>query len=600
MDFMEFICKIAGQAGAGVMVAGRMIINCFTRGGYCVVGYPEYPSLIRGGHNTVQVRVSDKPINSPLHYQDVLVALNKDGIFYHMSDMSEGGIIIYDHLIDVSKMEIRDDVKMHPLPLSELTKEVGGTEQMKNTAAVGAALALIDYPFEKLEGILKDLFGKKGDEIVNMNIKTARAGYDHIKEHKIESRHKVHPISDDRCIAITGNESIALGAVKGGMKFYSAYPMTPASSILHYLVKVERDFELVVKQTEDEIAALNYTIGASFAGARSMVGTSGGGFALMAEAFGLAAISETPVVVAVAQRVGPSTGMPTWTEQGDLNFVLNASQGDFPKVVLAPGDINEAFALSAKAHNLAEKYQLPVVVLTDKHLSESVFCTDGFPEVKIERGKLQDSVPELDKMKRFERYKLADDGVSPRTVPGTPNGMHVATSYEHDETGFSSESFIMRVKQADKRMKKLDTLLPEMDPPAVYGEPNAEITLVGWGSMKLSVLDALPLLKEKGLSVNFIHFNHIFPLDHGKVKSLLGSAKKLVNIENNSSAQFAGLLRKEAGIEFDTHLLKYDGRPIYPEQIVEEMVEISKGKKGRITIVEKEDKEYYNPQRHGL
>lgn len=594
---MEFICKIAGQAGAGVMVAGRMLINCFTRGGYSVVGYPEYPSLIRGGHNTVQIRVSDNKINSPLHFQDVLVALNKDGIFYHMNDMKSGGIIIYDHLIDISKLEIRKDVKMHPLPLAELTKEMGGTEQMKNTAAVGAAIALIDYPFEILEGILRDIFEKKGEEVVKININTAKAGYDYILQNKISAIHKLKPLSDKRCIAITGNEAIALGAVKAGMKFYSAYPMTPASSILHYLITVERDFELVVKQTEDEIAALNYAIGASYAGARSMVGTSGGGFALMAEAFGLASISETPVVVVVAQRVGPSTGMPTWTEQGDLNFVLNASQGDFPKVVLAPGDIDEAYLLTAKAHNIAEKYQLPVVVLTDKHLSESVFCTNNFPEVSIERGKIAKDLPVLDKNKRYFRYKLTSDGVSPRPFPGTPNGMHVATSYEHDEYGFSSESFHMRVIQTDKRMKKLETIFPEMDLPKVYGEENADITLVGWGSMKLSILDALPLLKNLGLKVNFVHFNHIFPMNIEGVKNILLKSKKLVNVENNSTAQFAGLLRKETGINIESHLLKYDGRPIYPEQIVEEIQKISKGK---ITIVEKEDKEYYNPQRHGL
>ncbi|MBN1170062.1 2-oxoacid:acceptor oxidoreductase subunit alpha [Candidatus Micrarchaeota archaeon] len=596
---MDFICKIAGQAGAGVMVAGRMLINCFTRGGYCVVGYPEYPSLIRGGHNTVQVRVSDSRINSPLHYQDVLIALNKDGIFYHMNDMNKGGIIIYDHLIDISKFEIRNDVKMHPLPLSELTKEVGGTEQMKNTAAIGAALAIIDYPLEVLEEIMKDTFGKKGEEIVRMNIKTARAAYDYIRENRIQSKHSIKPLSDHRCIAITGNEAIALGAIKGGMKFYSAYPMTPASSILHYLAELERDFNLVVKQTEDEIAAMNYAIGAGFAGARSMTGTSGGGFALMTEALGLAAISETPVVVVIAQRTGPSTGMPTWTEQGDLNFAMYASQGDLPRVVLAPGDVNEAFALTAKAHNLAEKYQVPVLLLTDKHLSESVFSTEKFPEVTIERGKIATKLPELEPAARWKRYELGDDGISERALPGTPNGMHVATSYEHDETGFSTESFTMRVKQADKRMKKLETMMPDIELPVVYGPKDAEITLVGWGSMKLSVLDALPMLEN----INFVHFTHIYPLDEEKVKKILGKAKKLIMVENNSTAQFAGILRRYTGIEMDFNLLKYDGRPVYPEQIVEEVEKLKKaGFRGNknITILEKEDKEYYNPQRHGL
>ncbi|HSB47765.1 MAG TPA: 2-oxoacid:acceptor oxidoreductase subunit alpha [Candidatus Bilamarchaeum sp.] len=602
---MSFVCKIAGQAGAGVMTTGRLMVKCFTRGGYNALGYPEYPSLIRGGHNTVQVRISDTQVHSPVQSPDLVIALNKDAIFYHMASMAPGGMIIYDQLIDASKFTVRDDVKMHPLPLSKLTQEAGGTEQMKNTAALGAALAAVDYPFGILEGIMKDEFRRKGEEVIKKNVGAAKAGYDYVKQNAITCYKSVKPLSEKRSIIITGNEAMTLGAIKAGCKFYAAYPMTPASTILHYMIENEKAFGLVVKQVEDEIAAMNYAIGASFAGARAMVGTSGGGFALMVEALGCAAISETPIVVALAQRIGPSTGMPTWTEQGDLRFALHASQGDFPRVILAPGDVQECFFLAAKAHNLAEKYQVPVIILSDKNLSESVFSTEKFDQskVRIERGKLASNLPPLGPMTRWKRYELAEDGVSPRVFAGTPNGIHVSTSYEHDECGFSSESFHMRTKQVQKRARKLKTLMHEMEPPKAYGPADAEVTLVGWGSMKLSALDALPLLAEKGVKANFVHFTHLYPLDEEAVKKALGHAKKLVLLENNSSAQFAGVLRQFTGIQMDFHILKYDGRPLFPEQIAEEVGKLKKaGYKGEkeIVVVEKEDLEYYHPQRHGL
>ncbi len=602
---MVFVCKIAGQAGAGAMTTGRLMVKCFTRGGYNAIGYPEYPSLIRGGHNTVQVRISDKPIHGPVQSPDLVIALNKDAIFYHMGSMASGGMIIYDQLIDAGKFKVRPDVHMHPLPLSKLTQEAGGTEQMKNTAALGAALAAVDYPFEVLEGIMRDEFKRKGEEVIRKNVGAAKAGYDYVKSNGIKNHRTVKPLSGKRSVIITGNEAITLGAIKAGCKFYAAYPMTPASTILHYMIENEKAFSLVVKQTEDEIAAINYAIGASYAGARAMVGTSGGGFALMVEALGMAAISETPIVVALAQRIGPSTGMPTWTEQGDLRFALHASQGDFPRVVLAPGDVQECFFLSAKAHNLAEKYQLPVIIMSDKNLSESVFSTERFDQsrVKIERGKIASGLPALPPNTRWKRYELTADGVSPRAFPGTKGGNHVATSYEHDETGFSSESFSMRVKQVQKRASKLKALMHEIDPPALYGPKDAEVTLVGWGSMKLSVLDALPELERRGVKTNFVHFTHLFPLDEAAVRKAFAGSKKLIMLENNSTAQFAGVLWQYVGVKMDFHMLKYDGRPFFPEQIAAAVEKLRKaGYKGEkeIVVVESEDLEYFNPQKYGL
>jgi len=496
-------------------------------------------------------------------------------------------------------------VKMFALPLAKLTQEAGGTEQMKNTAALGAALAAVDYPFEILEGLMRDEFRKKGDEVIAKNVGAAKAGYDYVKSSGVRCGKTVRPVSAKRKVIITGNESIALGAVRGGLKFYAAYPMTPASTILHYLIENDRKFNIIAKQTEDEIAAMNYAVGAAYAGVRSMVGTSGGGFALMVETLGSAAMSETPVTVALVQRPGPSTCLPTWTEQGDLRFALHASQGDFLRVVLAPGDVKECFFLAAKALNLAEKYQIPVIIMSDKHLSETIFSTEPFDQsgVKIERGKIASSLPQLPPMARWKRYALSEDGISPRAFPGTPNGMHIATSYEHDETGFSSESFRNRTDQVGKRARKLDALLAEMPPPALYGPKKAEVTLVGWGSTKLAALDALPILEGKGIKTNFVHFSHLFPLSGKAVKSALRGSKTTIVLEGNSSAQFSGMLRQYAGIEADFHMLKYDGRPFFPEQIAEEVEKLRKaGYKGAhdIAVTEKEDLEYYNPQRYGL
>jgi 2-oxoglutarate ferredoxin oxidoreductase subunit alpha len=603
---MDFVFKIAGQAGAGVMITSRLMVKCFTRGGYNVLGYPEYPSLIRGGHNTVQVRISDKQVNSPRQTCDLVIALNKDAIFYHKDSMVHGGMILYDQLIDPSGFKVRPDIVMRPLPLSKLTQETGGTEQMKNTAALGAALAVVGYPFSILETLIREELSRKGEEVIKMNIGVAKAGYDFEKSSGSVFKH-VKPLADTRKPIITGNEAIAIGAIRGGMKFYAAYPMTPASSILHYLIEKDRQFNIIAKQTEDEIAAINYAIGASFAGARSMVGTSGGGFALMTEALGMAGISETPLVVVISQRSGPSTGLPTWTEQGDLRFALHASQGDFPRVILAPGDVQECFFLTAEAHNLAEMFQLPVIVLSDKFLSETVFSTERFDQskVKIERGKLvKGPLPQLAPMARWKRYALSDDGVSERALPGTPNGNHVGTSYEHDETGFSTESFSMRSLQVNKRAAKYKKLIRAMEAPKIFGHAEGnEVTLLVWGSMKLPALDALALLDYSGIKARLVHFTHLFPLNPRAVKKALRNSGPTIMVENNSTAQFAGMLREYAGVKLDFHLLKYDGRQFYAEQIAEEVQKLkAAGYKGeqRIEVVEKEDLEYYNPQRHGL
>jgi len=602
---MIFSFKIGAQAGAGVMVTGRMMAKCFTRGGYNVIGYPEYPSLVRGGHNVVEVAISDSELYSPTQKCDIVIALNKDAIFYHKDFVNNGGVIIYDETIRPELFDVPKTINLIPVPLAKLIEQAGGNANMTNTVALAASLALVEYPFEILADVIKDEFQRKGDDVVQKNIAAAKAGYGYAKQHNSMVKTKLKPISKNKKILIAGNEATALGAVKGGMKFYSAYPMTPASNIIHYLFANERKFNIVVKQTEDEIAAMNYAIGASFAGVRSMTGTSGGGFALMTEALGMAALAEAPIVAALVQRIGPSTGMPTWTEQGDLRFALHASQGDFLRVILAPGDVDECFYLGAEAFNIAEKYQLPVIIISDKFLAETVFSTERFDEkkVKIERGKIAEDLPPLEPNTRYARYKITNDGISPRVFPGTLNGMHVGTSYEHDETGFSSESFSMRTKQVDKRAAKINAMLKEIPAPKIYGPKKAPITLICWGSHKLPALDALRILEENKIHANVMHFSYLFPLDKNKIKKIMNECKKTIMIENNSTGQFTGMLKQYCDCEPDFLMLKYDGRQFFAEQIAEQVQKLAKKKfKGNkeIRVCEKEDLEYYNPQRHGL
>ncbi|MEW5996357.1 MAG: 2-oxoacid:acceptor oxidoreductase subunit alpha [Candidatus Micrarchaeota archaeon] len=596
---MEFTWIIGAEAGAGSMVTGRTLAKVFARGGYHVVGYPEYPSLIRGGHNTYQIRASDREIHSPVKKNDVVVALNRDGIIFHRDFINKGGVLIYDSEIDASNIRMPEGVSVFPVPLKQIIQQNGLDPKMANTITVGISLGLIEYPMDDFFRLLEKEFSRKSKEIVDLNIKAAKAGYDYVKGNfKGDFKIKFKPLNrNNRHIVIGGNEAFALGAVAGGMKLFAAYPMTPASSVLHYLAEKERDFNIVVKQTEDEIAAVQYAIGASYAGVRAGTSTSGGGFSLMVESLGLSALSETPVVVFLAQRPGPSTCLPTWTEQGDLRFALHASQGEFLRAILAPGTVDEEFYLGAEAFNIAEKYQIPVIVMSDKFLSESHFCTGKFEpgKVKIERGEIAIKLKALKPTQRFERYKLTRSGISPRVFPGTPNGMHVATSYEHREDSFSSELFTNRVAMVDKRARKQKLLEKEIPLPKIYGKKDAPISIICWGSQMLPALDALPFLEAKGIHANVIHFSYLYPLPK-KIRALLKSAKNTIMVENNSTAQFAGMLKEYLSFRPDVIVLKYDGRQFFPEEIVK-VVEEAKANGFRrkvIRVVDEDKYEYYN------
>ncbi|MEW6528350.1 MAG: 2-oxoacid:acceptor oxidoreductase subunit alpha [Candidatus Micrarchaeota archaeon] len=613
---VEFVLKIGGEAGMGIMASGLILSKIFTRGGFNVIGYPEYPSLVRGGENTFQIRISDSEAHSPCINNHLVICLNKTSVDFLKDQIAQNGAMIYDgNTTKIESGELREDIKLFNVPLLKLATDNRGSVIMINTVALGASIAIIGYDIGMLEKVLAETFAKKGQETINQNIKIAHAGYRYILENYSAElnafQYKISKKSDAMKMIITGNEALALGAAAGGLKFYSVYPMTPSSGIMHYLTQKELDFDILIKQTEDEIAAVLYAAGASYAGVRAATGTSGGGFSLMVEAIGMTAMTETPITVFLAQRTGPSTGMPTWTEQADLKFALNASQGEFPRVIVAPGDVSEAFIHSANALNIAEKYQIPVIVLSDKYLSETYFSCEKFNinEIKIERGRIisedrgdRGDLPQLPLLTRYKRYLITKDGVSPRPIPGVKGGIHVASSYEHDETGYSTEHFGTRAALANKRMRKLDYIIKneiELFVPKLYGMPNAEITLICWGSHKGIVLDAINLLAKDGIKANALHFIYVFPLNAKKLKKIFRAFNKTIMIENNRTAQFAGILKEYTGLKPNFKFLKYNARQFFAEEIVAEVKRLKeknwKGKK-EIHIMDDFEYDYFSTQ----
>jgi 2-oxoglutarate/2-oxoacid ferredoxin oxidoreductase subunit alpha len=376
-------------------------------------------------------------------------------------------------------------------------------------------------------------------------------------------------------ILISGNEAASVGAIKAGLKFVAEYPMTPSSSILSFMAANEYNYNIVVKHTEDEIAAVNMLCGSAMAGARSLTATSGGGFALMTEGLGMAGISETPFVIIESMRTGPSTGMPTYTEQSDLRFAIHASQGEFPRLICAPGDVDESFFETYKMFNLTDRTQTPGIILMDKHLSESSKTTKPFDtsKLKIERGKLMTDA-QMQNTKDFKRYLVTEDGISPRSIPGQPNGLYVSTSYEHREDGFSDEEPHMRNAQVEKRARKLNAIREEEVAPKIYGDKDADLTIVSWGSNKGMVLEAMKWLNKEGLKVNFMQILWIVPFPVKKIAEVLSKAKKTLMVEQNFEAQMKGLIREKTGIDIKNVLLKYDGRPFDPEEIYAKAKEV--------------------------
>jgi 2-oxoglutarate ferredoxin oxidoreductase subunit alpha len=565
---------IGGEAGQGVQSVGFILAKALVRCGYHVFADQDYESRVRGGHNFFRVRAKDSPVYAIAVPIDILVALDSDTVDIHRTELTRGGVIIYDG------EKIKDfvgDSATFSVPLSSIAKETTGNAQASNTVALGAIFGLIQCDISLLIKVVQEYFGagKVGED----NAKAVRAGYDYaLQSYSGDFKRRLSPIEYKQRMLINGNEAIALGAIAAGCKFVSGYPMTPTTPIIEYMAAKSREFDFVVLQPEDEIAAVNAVIGASYAGARAMTATSGGGFCLMVEGLSLAGMTETPIVVVLGQRPGPAIGLPTRTEQGELEFAIHAGHGDYPKAVLVPSTIEEAFWLTVKAFNLADQYQLPVILITDHHLASSYFTADKFDlsQVVIDRGTLL-SIGDYASGLEYKRYKLTDSGISPRAFPMQQEGvLVVADSDEHDEEGHIIEDAGTRNNMMRKRMKKLTGMRKEMSPPRLDGPPKADITLAGWGSTYYAIREAADILVREGVSVNSIHFSDLWPFPADDVAGGLSGAGKIYVVESNASGQLSRLIQAETCIKVSDRILKYDGRPFTPSDIVQEIMKRNK------------------------
>lgn len=565
---------VSGDAGQGVESSGAGFALTFARAGLHVFATGDYRSRIRGGNNFYLMRLAQRPLYSHSASVNLLLALTPEAVALHLDKVAEGGAVIFPGKFQVDEDAFRRrGIFVDSLPLMAIAEE-HGNRLMVNTAALGAAAGLTEFPFEYMENVITENFGKKGPQVAESNLKVAQAAYEMArKRYGSDFRYRLRAVPDaPKRMLINGNEAIALGALAGGCRFISAYPMTPATSIVEWLAALPHEYGVVAKHTEDEIAAVCQALGASYAGARAMTATSGGGFCLMVEAIGLAGMTEVPLVVVNAQRGGPSTGLPTRTEQSDLLFAINASQGEFPRIVLAPRSVEECFEMGWRSFNLADKYQCPVIILTDQFLASSLRTLDAdkidFRTVSIDRGAMLTSA-DLDRLPDgYLRFEFTASGVSPRAAPGHPRAVFASSSDEHDETGHITEESDNRIRMMQKRMRKLDEAEKEMRGPALHGPEAAEITLVCWGSTYGACREAADEINRRGGSANVLSFPDVWPLPEASAARALQACRRTVAVEQNYTSQLSQLLKMVTGISVNRTLNRYDGRPFTPEEIV--------------------------------
>ena len=553
-----FNLLIGGEAGQGLVTVGLVLARSLVRSGYSIVVTQSYQSRIRGGHNTLAIRVGRGNVVAPQESIDLLVALNSETVELHADELSPQGAIVADEAFAT-----RDKAC-----LSVPMKQLAG-KQFANTAALGIAASVLGIDKNIVLKTLEDALGTKHPEAVEENRQVLEKAFSWVTQQPAIVE-KLPPVADPpRRTMLNGNEAIALGALSAGLRFYSFYPMTPSTSVAMALIQHADEFDCIVEQAEDEIAVINMAIGASFAGARAMVGTSGGGFALMTEGVSLAAMTETPLVVVVAQRPGPATGLPTRTEQGDLEMVLHAGHGAFPKAIFAPGTVEDCFSLTRKAFELAETCQGPVFVLTDQFLADSYRAVvppdmEKLPQVALDRPSPDSSLP-------YRRYAMTESGISPRLVPGLCEHLVVADSDEHTEDGHLTEDLHVRRQMVEKRLRKQDAICEQVVPPRFDGNAEPDLLLVSWGSSEGSVQEAADRLNNDGRRVATLHFNQVWPLVGEQFIDHLQTAKEVVVVEGNATGQLAGLIRRETGFHIARRVLRYDGLPITPEYIVREL-----------------------------
>jgi len=556
---------LCGKAGQGIQTVEHMLTQTLKLSGYHVFSTQEYMSRIRGGTNSTLIRVSSNRVSAPVNRIDLLIPFSPGAVSHVRKRISTETILLGEKKAYGDEYQ---EEKAIDVPLSEIASEVGGPIY-SNTVAVALLAGLLKVERGVLDQYLRHHFAGKDETIIQKNLEAARRGYEVSNELTRSGRLQIDLIKHTEIkdeILIDGVEALAMGAIAGGCNFLSFYPMSPSTAVAVLLAEHSKEFGIIVEQAEDEISAMNMGIGAWYAGARGLASTSGGGFALMVEGLSLAGMIESPMVVHIGQRPGPATGLPTRTEQGELLFALYAGHGEFPRIILAPGTIEDCFYLAQKAFNLADQYQVPVFILTDQYLLESHY---NIPSLDLERTPLMKHFVET--KRGYKRYQLTEAGLSPRGIPGFGEGLVVLDSDEHDEEGHITEDLDLRIKMVNKRLKKLDLLMKDVLPPVFVGPENYEILIVGWGSTYHAIREALERLGTK--DVAFLHFKQVYPL-HPNTLTHLKKAKKTVIVENNGTAQFGRLIRLETGFNMDREILKYNGLPFSVEELGERLKSI--------------------------
>ena len=605
---------IGGPQGSGINSVAENFAKACVRGGLHVFANIEYHSNIKGEHSYYRLRVDSRELRSHVDWVDLLVALDKETIFGdlnkvhpthggHRNEVSPGGGIIYDAGLKLAPESFgRDDISLFPIPYLDLLvdslkqfgkdRELSKYQVMVNTIALGASLGLVGYDFGLASEAIKEGFTGRKASLGELNISAAQHGYDYAQKifgHSAFPMRLQKQTMGAKRMMIRGVQAVAIGKLKAGCGFQTYYPITPATDESEYLESHQEDYNTIVVQAEDEISAVNMATGAAHAGLRSSTSTSGPGFSLMAEGLGWSGITEAPgPVVVLWQRAGPSTGMPTRTEQADLRFALHAAHGEFPRIIIAPGDVVESFYDTFDAFNYAERYQVPVILLLDKFIASTYkdtafFNTDG---MKVDRGDLLQEA-DLANISDYKRYLATDLGISPRARPGEKGGVFWTTGDEHDEHGHITEAADVRIRMMKKRMRKIELaseVIPDSKKATLHGPRSAPTTLVAWGSTKGAILDGMDELKANGIDTNFLQIRYVSPFPSKAVSDVLSNASRLIAIENNYTAQMAGLIREMTGIAIDNRILKYDGRPFSQNEIYESVSDIVRNGAKEVTM----------------
>ncbi len=567
---MIYNVLIGGAAGQGMETISGILEKILKRYGYHVFAIKDYMSRVRGGHNFTRIRFADQEISSHQDSLDVILALNDETITIHIKNLKDNGVIICSEET-AAATGIKDN-RILPRPLQKMAAEAGN-KKTAGSSALGALVKLFGMEADNARKTVQEFFVAK---YAKENLSAFTMGYE-----SVDVKFTPIPRKDDNKILINGNQAVALGAIAGGCKFYSAYPMTPSTSIMNYLAAKMQEAKIVVEQAEDEIAAINMALGASYAGARAMTGTSGGGFALMVEGLGLSGMMELPLVIAEIQRPGPVTGFPTRTEQSDLKFVISASQGEFPRMVIALKNPEDAFYQTVRAFNLADKYQIPVILLGDQFLADYTVSVKPFDLSKVKTDRyLTDTAEYRDR--EYRKYEITETGISPRIIPGKMPGTYVEVdSDEHDEAGHITESAEIKVKMTDKRMRKLSYLSKDdLIEPEFFGAEDFAVLLVAWGSLHGPVQEAVAMLNREQsssgspLKYAALIFGDIWPFPAKTLHRIAPGAKEIINVEQNATGQLAALMMENTGIKCGKSILKYDGRPISALEICERAVSL--------------------------